>query len=102
MPLDAEASALFETLRALRLDIARHEKIAAYMVFADRTLIEFARRRPATPAEMKAIHGVGESKLARYGEAFLRAIAAAVAGRSPSPHAGEGRGEGPAPASQPG
>ena len=102
-PLDAEASALFETLRALRLDIARHEKIAAYMVFADRTLIEFARRRPATPAEMKAIHGVGENKLARYGAAFLAAIAAAApVARSPSPLAGEGRGEGSAPASQAG
>jgi ATP-dependent DNA helicase RecQ len=75
-PLDPAASALFDRLRALRLDIARREQIAAYMVFADRTLIELARRRPARLADMKAIHGVGEMKLARYGQAFLDAIAA--------------------------
>ena len=45
------------------------------MVFADRTLIEMARQRPASLAGLKAIHGVGEMKLARYGEAFLREIA---------------------------
>ena len=38
--------ALFEHLRALRLEIARSEAIAAYMVFADRTLIDMARLRP--------------------------------------------------------
>jgi ATP-dependent DNA helicase RecQ len=74
VPLDGPASALFDRLRALRLEIARREKIAAYMVFADRTLIELARRQPATLGEMKAIHGVGEMKLARYGETFLAAI----------------------------
>ena len=77
VPLDAPAAALFEHLRALRLDLARREKIAAYMVFADRTLIEMARQRPASLAGLKAIHGVGETKLARYGEAFLREIATA-------------------------
>ncbi len=75
VPLDGEASALFDRLRALRFDIARREKIAAYMVFADRTLIEMARQRPASLAGLKAIHGVGEMKLARYGETFLAAIA---------------------------
>jgi ATP-dependent DNA helicase RecQ len=80
-PLDPQASALFERLRALRLEIARRENIAAYMVFADRTLIEFARRRPTTLRDIKAVHGVGENKLARYGEAFLRAIVAAPDGR---------------------
>ena len=47
------------------------------MVFADRTLIEMARQRPASLAGLKAIHGVGEMKLTRYGEAFLREIASA-------------------------
>jgi ATP-dependent DNA helicase RecQ len=84
VPLDGLASALFDRLRVLRLDIARREKIAAYMVFADRTLIELARRQPASLAEMKAIHGVGEMKLARYGEAFLRAIATGPGDSSPA------------------
>ena len=72
--LDAAAQALFDHLRSTRLDIARREKIAAYMVFPDRSLIEMARRRPATPSALREIHGVGETKLARYGESFLAAI----------------------------
>ena len=55
------------------------------MVFPDRTLIELARRRPATLAEMKAIHGVGEMKLARYGPAFLAAIAPGGESAAPPP-----------------
>src|SRR5262249_45930795 len=80
VPLDGPSAALFDRLRALRLDIARREKIAAYMVFADRTLIEMARQRPASLAGLKAIHGVGEMKLARYGGMFLKEIAAATRG----------------------
>jgi ATP-dependent DNA helicase RecQ len=72
--LDAEASALFDRLRAVRLEIARREKIAAFMIFADRTLIEMARRRPQNESEMRQVHGVGEAKLARYGAVFLAAI----------------------------
>jgi ATP-dependent DNA helicase RecQ len=74
--LDATGSALFTQLRALRLEIARKEGIAAYMVFADRSLIDMARLRPRNPDEMKLVHGVGEAKLARYGGRFLGAIAA--------------------------
>jgi ATP-dependent DNA helicase RecQ len=74
--LDATGSALFTQLRALRLDIARKEGIAAYMVFADRSLIDMARLRPRNADEMKLVHGVGEAKLTRYGGRFLGAIAA--------------------------
>jgi ATP-dependent DNA helicase RecQ len=73
--LDAGGNALFEHLRALRLDIARKEGMAAYMVFADRTLIDMARLKPRNRDEMKLVHGVGEAKLARYGGEFLGAIA---------------------------
>jgi ATP-dependent DNA helicase RecQ len=72
--LDAAARALFDHLRRLRLEIARREGIAAFMVFADRSLIDMARQRPANALEFKAIHGVGEAKLSRYGAAFLAAI----------------------------
>ena len=68
--LDAAGTALFEHLRALRLEIARKDGVAAYMVFADRTLIDMARLRPRTASEMKLVHGVGEAKLARYGGVF--------------------------------
>jgi ATP-dependent DNA helicase RecQ len=44
------------------------------VVFADRTLIDMARRKPATLGEMSAVHGVGEAKLRQYGELFLDVI----------------------------
>ena len=46
----------------------------AYVILPDRSLIDMARRKPATPAEMAQVHGVGELKLARYGEEFLEVI----------------------------
>ena len=72
--LDHAQRALFDRLRAVRLEIARREQIAAYMVFADRTLIEMASQRPATLSALRQIHGVGDAKLARYGAAFVEAI----------------------------
>jgi ATP-dependent DNA helicase RecQ len=42
------------------------------MVFPDRTLQEMARLRPRTLAELRAVHGVGERKLASYGALFWK------------------------------
>jgi ATP-dependent DNA helicase RecQ len=72
--LDPSAATLFEQLRQLRTTLAKAEGIAAYMVFADRTLVEMAERRPANDAALKALHGVGERKLQRYGAIFLAEI----------------------------
>ena len=46
----------------------------AYVIFPDRTLIDMARRKPTIGGQMAAVHGVGEAKLARYGEVFLQVI----------------------------
>jgi len=67
-------TALFEALRRRRSELARAAGVAAYVVFADKTLIDMARRRPANVVEMGAVHGVGEAKLRRYGEVFLDVI----------------------------
>ncbi|MFP3942781.1 MAG: RQC domain-containing protein, partial [Alphaproteobacteria bacterium] len=72
--LSGEERTLFERLKALRTELARRNGVPAYVIFPDRTLIEMAHRRPATPGELAAVHGVGEAKLARFGEAFLRAL----------------------------
>jgi len=48
--------------------------VPAYVVFSDRTLIELATHRPASPRAMREIHGVGDTKLERYGAAFLEVI----------------------------
>ncbi|MBL8589397.1 MAG: DNA helicase RecQ [Methylobacteriaceae bacterium] len=66
--------AVLAALKRKRLALAREEGVAAYMIFPDRTLIEMAAERPATLDEMRAISGVGERKLVRYGEAFLEAL----------------------------
>ena len=75
---DSTEGKIFEALRKLRRDLAKDQGLAAYMVFADRTLLEMAEQRPATLDDLRAIHGVGERKIALYGEAFLDAIAQAA------------------------
>ena len=73
---DGEAgdTALFEALRQCRSALAKEQRVAAYVVFADKTLVDMARRKPTTVAEMAAVHGVGEAKLRQYGDIFLDVI----------------------------
>jgi ATP-dependent DNA helicase RecQ len=70
-PADA---ALLERLRALRSSIAREDKVPAYVVFPDRTLLEIAVRRPRSTYALGEIRGVGPTKLDRYGERFLELV----------------------------
>nr|WP_228259367.1 DNA helicase RecQ [Siculibacillus lacustris] len=72
--LDADATRLFEALKSRRAALARELNAPAYVVFADRTLIEMARARPSTRSEMAAIHGVGAAKLDRFADSFLDVI----------------------------
>jgi ATP-dependent DNA helicase RecQ len=65
---------LFEKLRAKRLELAKAQNVPPYVIFHDRTLAEMAARCPRSVAELAAIPGVGEAKLARYGAAFLEII----------------------------
>ncbi len=67
-------AALFEALRKRRSELAKKQGVAAYVIFADKTLIDMARRKPTTTAEMAALHGVGESKLSQYGAIFLEVV----------------------------
>jgi ATP-dependent DNA helicase RecQ len=66
--------ALFQALRTRRTALAKAQSVPAYVILPDRSLLDMARRKPATAAQMAGIHGVGEAKLARYGEAFLEVI----------------------------
>ncbi|KAF1858036.1 hypothetical protein Lal_00010552 [Lupinus albus] len=65
---------LFEVLRAKRMEIARAQNVPPYVIFHDKTLIELAAAKPASAREMAQIPGVGDTKLERYGPAFLEAI----------------------------
>ena len=70
----AEGRELFETLRALRKRLADAQGMPPYVIFHDATLREIAERRPVTLGEFAGIRGVGEAKLARYGEEFVALV----------------------------
>ena len=67
-------SVLLTALKTLRARLAQTQRVPAYVVFSDRTLIELATHRPDSARAMREIHGVGDSKLERYGTAFLEVI----------------------------
>ncbi len=66
---------LFEALRALRRKLADEQNVPPYVIFHDTTLTEMARRRPADREQLRQVPGVGEQKLARYGDVVLAVIA---------------------------
>ena len=66
--------ALFERLRSLRLRIARKRGVPPYLIFSDASLRDMARRRPDTAASFLTVHGVGDRKLADFGDLFLQCI----------------------------
>jgi ATP-dependent DNA helicase RecQ len=65
---------LFEALRAWRASEAKAQHVPPYVIFQDRTLAEIAAARPGTRAALVRLNGVGESKLARYGESVLQVV----------------------------
>ncbi|MBT8409940.1 MAG: HRDC domain-containing protein, partial [Alphaproteobacteria bacterium] len=69
-----EDAPLLSALKAQRRALAEAQRVPAYVIFTDRTLIEMAETRPATLDEMARISGVGAKKLERYGAGFLEVI----------------------------
>ena len=65
---------LFEALRELRRTLAREASIPPYLIFSDKTLEEMAAAEPTTERDLARINGVGEVKLARFGDHFIQAI----------------------------
>ena len=65
---------LFETLRALRLRIAKEEKVPPYIVFSDKTLAHMCQLRPQNREAMLEVSGVGVMKYEKYGDRFLECI----------------------------
>jgi ATP-dependent DNA helicase RecQ len=70
---------LWDALRSARSRIAREQNVPPYVVFHDATLAAMVERRPDSLTAMAAIPGVGERKLASYGELFLEVIRDEVA-----------------------
>ncbi len=69
---------LHERLREWRRRVAGGQRVPAYVVFTDATLVALAERRPARPQELTAIAGIGPRKLGLYGEAVLALVAGAA------------------------
>ena len=67
---------LFEALRGLRRTLADERRVPSYVVFSDATLRDMARQKPMTAAALRLIYGVGEAKLATFGDAFLNCVRA--------------------------
>ncbi|WP_037084593.1 DNA helicase RecQ [Neorhizobium vignae] len=74
--LEGSDAELFEALRVARLAIAKELAVPPYVVFPDTTLVAFATARPTSRDSLLGISGVGQSKLERYGDAFLAVIRA--------------------------
>lgn len=72
--LDAQAQALFEQLRAHRLEVAKTEEVPPYVIASDRTLREVALLRPRDLHELQQAHGIGPTKAERYGEGLLDVV----------------------------
>ncbi|MEU5263508.1 DNA helicase RecQ [Amycolatopsis sp. NPDC021455] len=74
--MPAEAAPLFERLRAWRAGVAKEQGVPAYVIFHDATLRQIATQRPSSLADLGTVSGVGENKLAKYGEGVLEVLTA--------------------------
>ncbi|MDQ2882346.1 MAG: DNA helicase RecQ [Actinomycetota bacterium] len=79
-PVDLPAAAVpvFEQLRSWRAATAKEQAVPAYVIFHDATLRQIATEAPSTLAELSTVNGVGENKLAKYGQQILDTLAGAA------------------------
>jgi ATP-dependent DNA helicase RecQ len=73
--LTAEATTVFERLRAWRAASAKEQGVPAYVIFHDATLRQIATEAPTTLAALGTVSGVGENKLTKYGQQILDTLA---------------------------
>ena len=72
--LSPREQAIFDKLRWWRVETARAHNVAAYIIFNDATLREIAKARPTALSDLRGISGVGEKKLASYGDEIVALI----------------------------
>ncbi|SBT44330.1 DNA helicase RecQ [Micromonospora auratinigra] len=73
--LTPAAAGVFERLRAWRAATAKEQGVPAYVIFHDATLRQIATEAPGSLSDLSRISGVGENKLAKYGEGILAVLA---------------------------
>jgi DNA helicase-2/ATP-dependent DNA helicase PcrA len=74
--LDDEGRELLDALKAWRTAKARAAAMPPYVICNDRTLVEIASRRPRTATALRAVHGLGEVKVTRFGDELLELVGA--------------------------
>ena len=77
----ADEDPLWQALKAKRMELAREQGVPPYVIFHDSTLLEMLNHKPQTLTEMGQISGVGQSKLTKYGDDFLRVLEDAANGK---------------------
>jgi len=70
----ANEDPLWQALKARRMELAKEQGVPPYVIFHDSTLLEILNQRPGSLPELGRISGVGQAKLARYGDAFLQVL----------------------------
>jgi len=65
---------LFESLRQIRMQVAKEHRVQPFMIFPDTTLKDMCKKYPTTKEKMLGVTGVGEHKLEKYGDLFMEAI----------------------------
>ncbi len=76
----ANEDPLWQALKAKRMELAREQGVPPYVIFHDSTLLEILNQRPGSLTEMGRISGIGQAKLARYGDEFLKVVEDAANG----------------------
>ena len=65
---------LFNALKDVRTELAKKRGVPAFVIFSDAALADMCRKMPTTNSEFLAVSGVGQNKLDKYGEAFMKVI----------------------------
>ncbi len=73
-PLPEGAEELLRALKAKRKELAQDQGVPPYVIFHDKTLVDMATIKPRSMDEMNLVHGIGDSKLKKYGKTFLAVV----------------------------
>jgi len=72
--LPDEDRGLYEALKRCRMRLAAEQKVPAYVIFPDKSLVDMAGKKPGSVAEFARVHGVGDAKLKKFSAAFIAEI----------------------------
>lgn len=65
---------LLTQLKEVRATLAKKQRVPAYIIFNDSSLLDMCKILPQTTSEFLLVSGVGEAKLKKYGKAFMDVI----------------------------